>query len=86
MLGRPTNLTDHAIRRYIERHCKGWSYHDASKELAREMDRATLHEQPPGEDSIWTTPRGCLLVVSLDGTVRTVLPAGSRATNRRPKK
>lgn len=86
MPARPTTLTAHAIRRYIERWRPGWSYQMAQTELQREAERASLHECPAGSDPIWRTPRGCLLVVSLDGTVMTVLPPKSFAPNRRPRR
>jgi hypothetical protein len=85
-VSKPTSLTNHAIERYIERHRQGWSWEAARSDLFREMRGAVLYEQPPGEDPIYRTQSGRLLVVSLDGAVRTVLPAGSRATNRRPRR
>lgn len=83
---RPTRASMHAVERYIERHRPGWSLADAQHELLREAAGAVIHEQPAGEDPIWRTPSGRLLVVSGDGMIRTVLPAGSRATNRRPRR
>lgn len=82
----PSVITEHAIDRYIERHRKGWARPDARRELIREASTASLHEVPTGADPIWITSSGRLLVVSIDGTVRTVLPMGSRATNRRPRR
>jgi len=76
----------HAVERYIERHRPGWMYDEARKELLRESVGAVVHERPPGEEPIWRTASGRLLVVSFDGTIRTVLPEGSRAPNRRPRK
>lgn len=83
---RPTTLTTHAVRRYILRWRPGWSFKEAEYDLRREVDQAELHECPAGSDPIWRTPRGCLLVVSDDGAVRTVLPPKSFAPNRRPRK
>jgi len=85
-VSRPLTVTAHAIRRYIERWRPGWKFADAELDLRREADRALLHECPAGSDPIWRTPRGCLLVVSGDGAVRTVLPPKSFAPNRRPRK
>jgi hypothetical protein len=82
----PGALSDHAIERYVQRWRPGWEFADAAAELRKEADRAVLHECPAGSDPIWRTPRGCLLVVSGDGTVRTVLPPKSFAPNRRPRK
>ncbi len=83
---RPSLITTHAVRRYIERWRPGWTISDALGELRREVDRAVLHECPAGSDPIWRTPRGCLLVVSGDGAVRTVLPPKSFAPRRRPRR
>lgn len=82
----PISLTQHAVKRYIERHRPGWSEDAARKELLREMRGAVLYERPAGEDPIYITQRGVLLVVSLDGAVRTVLPAGHALRNRRPRR
>jgi hypothetical protein len=82
----PAFITHHAVQRYIERHRPGWTEDSARADLQREIGRAVLYERPAGEDPIYITQRGVLLVVSGDGAVRTVLPAGSRATNRRPRR
>lgn len=84
-MSRPTIATGHAVERYIQRWRPGWTFHEAEIDLHREMSRAVLHETPAGEDPIWRTPRGCLLVVSGDGAVRTVLPQKATAQNRRPR-
>lgn len=82
----PTFITLHAVQRYIERHRPGWTEDAARKELLREIATATLLVHPAGEDPIYKTQRGVLLVVAGDGAVRTVLPTGSRAPNRRPRR
>jgi len=82
----PTIASRHAVERYIQRHRSGWRFTDAKQELIREASTATLHECPPGEDAIWRTQSGRLLCVSYDGTIRTVLPMGSKAPNRRPRR
>lgn len=82
----PTAVSDHAERRYLQRWRPGWTLALAAAELRHEVARAVLHECPAGSDPIWRTPRGCLLVVSGDGVVRTVLPPKSFAPNRRPRK
>lgn len=81
--GAPIAVTDHAVQRYIQRHRPDWTHADAKLELMRECRTATLHEVV-GNEPIWRTQRGVLLVVRLDGTVATVLPMGSTKTNRRP--
>lgn len=86
MTARPLTVTAHAVKRYIERWRNGWTSTEARKDLLREAERAELHECPAGSDPTWRTPRGCLLVVSGDGAVRTVLPPKSFAPNRRPKR
>lgn len=87
----PSRYTDHALERFIER----WGpMSDAKHELhAATVSRAYHIEDVPDEkQSIWgfvvlQGPRKgetALMVVSADGTVRTVLPSGSkRPTNRR---
>jgi hypothetical protein len=82
----PTQASRHSVERYIQRHRHGWKFEDAREELLREAATATLHECPPGDDAIWRTASGRLLCVAMDGTIRTVLPAGSRAPNRRPQR
>jgi len=83
---RPTDVSAHAVARYIQRWRQGWTFHAAQTDLLREMKLSTLHECPAGSDPIWRSPRGCLLVVAGDGMVRTVLPPKSFAPNRRPRK
>lgn len=82
----PVVASRHAIQRYIERYRQGWRFGDAKAELLREASTATLHECPPGDDAIWRTASGKLLCVAFDGTIRTVLPAGARSPNRRPRR
>lgn len=80
----PTNLTEHAINRFIERHVPRMSFEDARGVL--ETIRATaqhVEDLPDEGQEIW---RGCdafssVLMVVRDGWVRTVLPPGSE----RPK-
>jgi hypothetical protein len=70
----PTAVTEHAIDRYIERWCLGWPRLIAAQDLRRQLARAEFVEHPAGEDAIWRTSRGCLIVVREDGMVATVLP------------
>lgn len=86
MIARPNAITAHAVQRYIQRWRPGWKYDAAETELKQQVRGAELHECPAGSDPIWRTPRGCLLVVSGDGVVRTVLPPKSFAPNRRPRR
>ena len=73
----PTAITSHAIDRYIERWRPGWPRLTAAQELRQQLHRAVFVEHPAGEDAIWRTPRGCLLMVRRDGVVATVLPMHS---------
>lgn len=86
MMRSPILVSRHAVQRYIERHRPALTYKDAEAELVREMQRATFHELPAGEDPIYRTPSGVLLVVSIYGTVRTCLPLGATRADRRPRK
>ena len=70
----PSVLTDHAIDRYIERWRPDYPRLIAAQELRQQLPRAVFVEHPAGEEAIWRTPRGCLLVVRGDGVVATVLP------------
>lgn len=70
----PTVVTDHAIDRYIERWRPDYPRLMAAQELRQQLARAVFVEHPAGEDAIWRTSRGCLLVVRADGVVATVLP------------
>lgn len=79
----PSTVTDHAIDRYIERWRPGWPRLIAAQELRQQITRAVFVEHPAGEDAIWRTPRGCLLVVRGDGTVATVLPMGAAKPSAR---
>ena len=82
----PRSVTAHAVERYIERHRPGWAFYAAEEELLREAATATFKEHPAGEDAIWETRSGRLLVVRGDGAVATVLPRGARRANRRPRR
>lgn len=77
----------HPVDRYIERHCVGReiSRREAILELLDLAAEATLHEVDCPEP-IWRTPNGILITATVDGRIKTVLPAGSRAANRRPRK
>ncbi len=89
----PSRYTEHALERFIER----WGpMRDPAEALRIAVaTRATHVENVPNEQqSIWgfvvlDGPRRgdtALIVVSADGTVRTVLPSGSKCppTRRRP--
>ena len=82
----PHAVSDHAVRRYCQRHASGLTADEARAYLTEACRLALLHEADGVDQTIWRTPRGELLVVSLDGCVRTVLPAGARAPNRRPRR
>jgi hypothetical protein len=82
----PTKATEHAVLRYIERHRPYWTFRQAQTALLEEGRTATFVEHPDGEDAIWRTLGGRLLVVRDDGTIRTVLAWGSKKPNRRPRK
>jgi hypothetical protein len=82
----PHALTDHAIDRYLERWRQDLSREDATQELRGQLALAVFIEHPPGEDAIWRTPCGALLVVREDGVVATVLPVGAQRTDRRPRR
>lgn len=82
----PTFVTEHAVDRYLERWRSKASRGDARAELEDQIKRAVFVEHPAGEEAIWRTPRGALLVVRADGAVATVLPQGAVRTNRRPRK
>lgn len=89
----PCRFTDHALKRFIER----WGpLRNAEDELhhATVTGAYPIEEVPDENQSIWgfvvqSGPHKgetALMVVSADGTVRTVLPSGSKrpASRRRP--
>lgn len=78
-------LTNHAIDRYCERWRPTWRREDAEMELRLQARRAVFRERDDDGGLIYVTPRGALLVVALDGAVRTVLPPGSTKPMRRPQ-
>lgn len=79
----PTKLTHHAVERFIERYAPGMRHAEAVQRLHAIRCLATHVEDIPGEDQeIWAgTEPGSgheILLVVHDGTVRTVLPLGSK--------
>lgn len=73
-MGRPpTDVTTHAVERYIMRHRCGWAFAAARAELLREAHAANYQERS-GDREIWRSPSGRLLVVAADGVVISVLP------------
>lgn len=89
----PSRYTEHALQRFIER----WGpMLDAEDALHTATVTGAYHieDVPDERQSIWGFvvqggPRKgevALMVVSADGTVRTVLPSGSRRPEKRRRK
>jgi len=74
------------VHLHIERHRPGWTRDAAKAELIREARTATFKAHPAGEDAIWETRSGRLLVVRGDGAIATVLPKFAQCPNRRPRR
>jgi len=82
----PKALSDHAIRRYLQRWRPNWTYADAKRELESILPRTRFVEDEPPHGEIWEAPNGMRLGVRRDGTVATVLPMGAIRTRYRPRK